>query len=165
MRDVLSDAYGALRRVTPLGALDCGALCGGRCCKGSDGEGMELFHGEEALFRDDPDFTVRETDGRKLLVCSGRCRRQHRPLSCRMYPFFPMPYEEDGVTKIRVVYDLRGYASCPIVRHGIAADPRFVRAVRMAGLYLLRDAENERILKETAALFEDLVSFSQTIRK
>ncbi len=165
MRDVLADAYSALRGVTPLGALDCGMLCGARCCKGSDGEGMELFHGEEALFAGDPDFTVREADGRKLLICGGHCRRQHRPLACRMYPFFPMPYEKDGVTKIRAVYDVRGWASCPIVRRQLPGDPRFLRAVRMAGLYLIRDAENERILKETASLFEDLVSFTQTINK
>ena len=74
MRDVIEDAYGVLRHVTPLpNGLDCGKLCGGRCCKGTANDGMELFHGEEKRFLHDPDFTVRERDGRKLLICSGSC--------------------------------------------------------------------------------------------
>jgi Fe-S-cluster containining protein len=165
MRDVIADAYAALRRVTPLpNGLDCGRLCGGRCCKGTANDGMELFHGEEKRFLHDPDFTVRESNGRKLLICSGKCDRRSRPLACRMYPLFPVPYETDEGRKIRVVYDLRGFAACPVVREQIRPDARFVQAVRLAGMYLARDPENLRIMRETNALFDELVSFTQTIR-
>lgn len=164
MKDCLRDAYSVLRKVTPLPCgYDCGKLCGARCCKGSDNEGMELFHGEEKFFLGDPDFTVRSDGERRLLICKGHCDRRSRPLSCRMYPFFPVPYEQDGQTRIRVVYDLRGFGSCPIVRDHIKPDPRFVQAVRLAGMYLCRDPENLRILQETGALFEELVSFTEAI--
>ncbi len=165
MTDAIRDAYSALRKAAPLGAQDCGKLCGACCCKGSGNDGMELFHGEEVRYAADPGFTVRKADGRTLLICTGHCRRQDRPLACRMYPLFPMPVDTPDGTQIRVVYDVRGAASCPMVREQIPADPRFVRAVRKAGLYLLRDPENERILKETAVLFEELVSFAQKIKK
>ena len=166
MRDVIADAYAALRHVTPLqNGLDCGRLCGSRCCKGTRNDGMELFHGEEKRFLHDPDFTVRERDGRKILICSGRCDRRSRPLACRMYPFYPVPYEADGRTMIRVVYDLRGFAACPVVREHIRPDAHFVQAVRRAGQYLARDPENLRILRETNALFDELVSFTQTMRE
>ena len=165
MRDVIADAYGVLRHVTPLpNGLDCGKLCGARCCKGTQGDGMELFRGEEKRFENDPDFTICERNGRKILICSGRCDRRSRPLACRMYPFFPVPYEAEGETKIRVVYDLRGFAACPVVRGHIRPDARFVQAVRLAGMYLARDPENLRMMRETNALFDELVSFTQTIR-
>ncbi len=165
MRDVIEDAYSALRSVTPLSnGLDCGKLCGSRCCKGTANDGMELFRGEEKRFENDPDYTIRESNGRKLLICSGRCDRRSRPLACRMYPFYPMPYETEDGTKIRVVYDLRGFAACPVVRDHIRPDARFVQAVRLAGTYLARDPENLKIMRETNALFDELVSLTQTIR-
>lgn len=163
MRDCIGDAYSALRTVTPLAGMDCGRLCGGRCCKGSKNEGMELFHGEGERFKNDPSFTVKTDGGREILICSGHCDRRSRPLSCRMYPFFPIPVEEDGKVRIRVVYDLRGFATCPLIRDHIKPDPRFVRAVKLAGMYLARDPENLRILRETAALFEELALFTQTM--
>lgn len=164
MKDALRDAYSALRRVTPLpNGLDCGKLCGARCCRGSQNEGMELFAGEEKNFENDPAFTVRENGGRKILICGGHCDRRSRPLACRMYPFYPVPVDTDAGPKIRVVYDLRGFATCPVVRDRIRPDARFVQAVRTAGLYLARDAENLRILRETAALFEDLASFTSVL--
>lgn len=166
MRDVIADAYSVLRSVTPLpNGLDCGRLCGARCCRGTEQDGMELFHGEEERFANDPDFTVRESGGRKLLICSGRCDRRSRPLACRMYPFYPVPYEADGQTKIRVVYDLRGFAACPVVREHIRPDARFVQAVRLAGAYLARDPENLQIMRATNALFDEMVSLTETIRK
>ena len=165
MRDCIGDAYSALRTVTPLAGMDCGRLCGARCCKGSDNDGMELFHGEAERYRNDPSFTVRSDGERDILVCSGHCDRHSRPLSCRMYPFFPVPEERDGRIQMRVVCDLRGFSSCPLLRERIKPDPRFIRAVRMAGLYLARDPRNLQILRETAALFEELASFTQTMTK
>ena len=160
MKDAIRDAYSALRRQTPLpNGLDCGKLCGARCCRGTQSEGMELFAGEEKNFENDPDFTIRESGGRKLLVCRGHCDRRSRPLACRIYPFYPVPVVTDAGLTIRVVYDLRGFASCPVVRGHIRPDARFVQAVRMAGLYLARDAENLRIMQETSALFEELAFF------
>lgn len=164
MNDAIRDAYSALRHVTPLpNRLDCGRLCGARCCRGTQDEGMELFAGEEKYFENDPAFTIRESGGRKILVCDGHCDRRSRPLACRIYPFYPVPVETEAGLAIRVVYDLRGFSSCPVVRRRIRPDARFVQKVRMAGLYLARDPENLRILRRTAALFEELASFSTAI--
>ena len=164
MNDAIRDAYSALRCVTPLpNGLDCGLLCGARCCRGTQNEGMELFAGEEKLFENDPNFTIRESGGRKILICGGQCDRRSRPLACRMYPFYPVPVETDDGVKIRVVYDLRGFAACPIVHDHIRPDARFAKAVRKAGLYLARDARNLRIMRETAALFAELASFADTL--
>ena len=165
MKDYIGDAYSILRTVTPLAGLDCGRLCGARCCKGSDNDGMELFHGEAERYRNDPSFTVRTDGERELLVCSGHCDRHSRPLSCRMYPLFPVPVEQDGKVQIRVVYDLRGYGSCPLIRERIRLNPRFVRAVHLAGRTLARDSRNLAMMRETAALFEELASFTQTMTK
>ncbi|MBQ7542408.1 MAG: hypothetical protein IJT44_08990 [Clostridia bacterium] len=164
MKDAIRDAYSILRGVTPLpNGLDCGKLCAKRCCRGADDEGMELFCGEEKRFENDPQFRIREQDGRKILICGGQCDRRSRPLACRMYPFYPVPVETDRGIGIRVVYDLRGFATCPIVHDRIRPDARFVQAVRLAGAYLARDAENRRIMQQTGALFDELASFTQAV--
>lgn len=167
MRNVIDDAYSALRKVTPLpDGLDCGKLCGARCCHGSNNDGMELFAGEEERFLGDPNFEIRESGNRKVLICKGKCDRKTRPLACRIYPFYPIPFKEKESEpyKIRVVYDIRGFASCPVIHDRIKPDPRFVNAVRLAGLYLMRDPENLKIMLETAELFNELVSFTQTMQ-
>lgn len=82
MTDAIRDAYSALRKAAPLGAQDCGKLCGACCCKGSGNDGMELFHGEEVRYAADPGFTVRKADGRTLLICTGHCRPGHWPAGC-----------------------------------------------------------------------------------
>ena len=166
MNDCLRDAYSALRSVTPLPhALDCGKLCGARCCRGGDNDGMELFWGEERLFAHDPRFTVRTDGTRKILICRGVCDRRTRPLACRMYPFYPVPQDTETGLTVRVVYDLRGLRSCPIVQNHLKPDPRFIAAVRKAGHILLRDAHNEIILRETAALFDDMISFTELFKE
>lgn len=166
MNDVLRDAYSALRFVTPLPhGMDCGKLCSARCCHGSDSDGMELFWGEERLFSNDPNYTVRTDGVRKLLICRGTCVRRMRPLACRMYPLYPVPQETEHGLSVHVVYDLRGLQTCPMVHRHIRPDPRFAAAVRRAGLLLLREPHNMQIMRETAALFEDLMDFSETFKE
>ena len=46
----VSRARRLLADLTPL-QTDCGALCGGACCKGDEGTGMLLFPGEDTPFR------------------------------------------------------------------------------------------------------------------
>ena len=166
MNDCLQDAYSALRAVTPLpNGLDCGKLCGARCCKGSDNDGMELFWGEERFFEHDPRFTVRTNGKRKLLICSGSCDRRARPLACRMYPFFPVPQETEKGLSIRVIYDLRGLHTCPLVRSRSRPDPRFIQAVRKAGLLLAREPNNLQIMRETADLFHEMISLTGLLQE
>lgn len=118
--------------LTPLKA-DCGRLCGGACCKGDGNTGMLLFPFEETP------LNVRALPGGgRLAVCDGTCDRTRRPLSCRIFPFFPT-VDEKG--KIFVEPDLRANRLCPLLQHSgeIAFDPRFFRAVKKVGKILAKD--------------------------
>ena len=87
----LTAARALLSDVTPLKS-DCGRLCGGACCQPSTEEtqGMLLFPGEEALYAGLDGYRVLDCAEGKLLVCAGRCRREERPLSCRIFPLLPL---------------------------------------------------------------------------
>lgn len=141
MNPAVAEARALLASVTPL-AGDCGQVCGGRCCAApEDGTpcGMRLFPGEypeeERKAAALEGFAFYPGD---LLVCSGRCRRDIRPLSCRIFPLFPY-YGTDG--RVRAVYDPRAYRICPLVRQAAHVPLRreFVRLVRQAGRILAAD--------------------------
>lgn len=106
---------------------------------------MWLYPYEEDLFADKEGFKVCETEGNygyPMVICSGECDRAERPLACRIFPLFPLVTEEDGKIRIKVIRDPRA-TMCPIVRSSKRIDPKFVRQVRMAARYLVRD---EKIL-------------------
>ncbi len=157
---VLKTCYSLLRRKTPL-QLDCGKLCGGKCCKGDDKTGMLLFPGEENLI--DSEINIIENEGVKLAVCKGTCDRNKRPLSCRIYPLFPLIYvNEKGEEAVKVVFDCR--ADCPLSGSEYKFDKKFVRAVRRVGKYLLLNDETAEFYRniseqitETADLYNKLL--------
>ena len=138
--DVIKSCYSLLRRVTPLD-FDCGKLCNGKCCKGDEKTGMLLFPGEEMLI--DPNINVIETEnGERIAVCDGICDRSRRPLSCRIYPLFPLA-SEDG--SVKVILDLR--ADCPLTEGKYKFNKRFVKSVRRVGKYLLLNEETAEYYK------------------
>ena len=138
--NVIKSCYSVLGKYTPL-EFDCGKLCNGFCCKGGEDLGMLLFPGEEALI--DPDIkVVADNSGRKVAVCNGTCDRNKRPLSCRIYPLFPI---YDG-EKIEASFDVR--ANCPLTSGGFKISRRFDKAVRRVGKYLLLNDETAALLKE-----------------
>lgn len=160
MNKNIIEAYSLLEKVTPF-RTDCGKLCGSCCCKGGSNDGMELFFGEEELLKNVDGFNIIESHGRKILVCGGKCDRKMRPLSCRIYPLFPL-VDESG--KINVVYDVRGAVSCPMVKNMIKPDYGFVRAVRKAARWLIRDERNLQILRETSELFAELIKLNEKLK-
>lgn len=137
--------------VTPL-KKDCGAVCGSLCCKGDDKTGMLLFPNEKT------ELKVYCRDGLRYAVCSGECDRQKRPLSCRIFPFFPM-LSESG--KITVSADVRGYDICPLVRRSeeVVFDRRFLKNVKKAGKILSKDDECRSFLLEITAQIDELYEF------
>ncbi len=142
--ETLSICRALLAEVTPLHA-DCGLFCGGACCRSLPGEttGMLLFPGEEAWYQDAPDFTLQPTDHGLLLICSGICSRENRPLSCRLFPLLPL-LRADGV---KAATDQRAKSVCPLARQGKQAlDPAFVSTVRKVGQLLAEDAEQRDFL-------------------
>lgn len=143
-------ANALLRDRTPLWT-DCGALCGARCCQGDENTGMHLLPGEGALLRS-PGFTVREAGGEEYLICEGRCARDMRPFSCRIFPFFPVPVRmRSGRYMIRVLPDPRAFSVCPLLTNeDVRFDRRFLRAVGRAGRALMRCEETAKWLIGTA---------------
>ena len=153
MDAAVSAAREKLKNVTPL-KRDCGRICGARCCRPLEGEetGMLLFPGEAEAYAGKAGFEVRKTARGDLLICSGTCSREDRPLSCRLFPLLPV-IGDDG--KVRAVTDLRAKAVCPLARQGKSAvDPDFAEAVREAGEILA--AEDEQ------AVFLDMLEEEQS---
>lgn len=145
--NVLKSCYSVLGLLTPL-EFDCGRLCEGRCCKGGEGVGMLLFPGEELLI--DPNISVITNEcGDKVAVCNGICDRKKRPLSCRIYPIFPIIKDEG----IETEFDVR--ANCPLVSGEFKIDRRFDKAVRRVGKYLLLNDETAHFYKKLSAELEE----------
>ncbi len=146
MDNALSEARKKLEHVTPL-KKDCGRICGARCCRSLDGEetGMLLFPGEEEAYEGRPGWKVLPAARGKLVVCSGACARDERPLACRLFPLLPLI--GDG-GEVRVVTDLRAKAVCPLARQGKSTmDPAFTAAVREAGEILAKEDEQALFLE------------------
>ena len=137
--------------LTPL-RVDCGVLCGGACCKGDSQTGMRLFPHEESV------LPVIEENGVRLAVCNGTCDRDTRPLSCRIFPFFPT-LDEKG--RVFVETDDRALRLCPLLTHSdeIVFDRRFFRALKKVGKLLAKDPECRAFLKETTAEIDTYRAF------
>lgn len=144
--ELFESAFRILGKRTPLKA-DCGVLCEKNCCRGDEKTGMLLFPFEKTTLR------VEEKDGVRLAVCDGSCERDERPLSCRIFPFFPT-VSDDG--KIAVSLDYRGFRVCPLIRHSgdIRFSFRFLHRVRLLGELLSKDDACLEFLRETTKEIE-----------
>ncbi|MGN0526466.1 MAG: hypothetical protein ACI4IF_03445 [Acutalibacteraceae bacterium] len=149
---ILKTAYSILRKTTPL-SFDCGSLCGRKCCKGDDATGMILFPGEENII--DERITVKErADGTKIAVCNGSCDRNKRPLSCRIYPLFPLVYKDKyGNDTVKAVFDIRG--ECPLISCDYEFQKSFIKSVRRTGKYLLLNDETKKVYKRISKEVEE----------
>ena len=154
--NVIKSCYSILRKTTPLD-FDCGKICNGKCCKGDDKIGMLLFPGEENLI--DPNINIIETEnGDNLAVCDGNCDRNRRPLSCRIYPMFPVVTEEGDV---KVCFDYR--ADCPLMAsNDHRFNKSFIKGVRRVGKYLLLNDETKAFYLE---LSDDCNEYYELIKK
>ena len=142
-KEMYNKIFHILGDLTPL-KVDCGVLCGSACCKGDENTGMILFPHEETTL----DVKITEY-GEKLAVCSGKCNREERPLSCRIFPFFPT-IDEKG--KIFVEKDYRGARLCPLIEHSeeIVFNPKFFTALKKVGKILAKnDTCREFLFKQT----------------
>lgn len=139
--------YDFLGDHTPLKA-DCGFLCDRACCQGDDHTGMLLFPGEETTLK------VIEQEGQRIAVCSGTCDRDLRPLSCRIFPFFPIRNEKG---KIEIVYDYRAYCLCPLIRFqdDVLFNRSFLHRLKHVGKVLYKDPACAAFMEEIAQRIED----------
>lgn len=147
--EVILKCYKILENETPLES-DCGKICENKCCKGDENIGMLLFPGEEKLI--DENMKIRVTEnGDKIAVCNGKCDRSKRPLSCRIYPFFPLIKEFRGKARIKIIFDLR--ADCPLSSNEYEFNKGFLRQLKRVGKYLLL---NEKTKKMYIDLCDDM---------
>ncbi len=154
---VIKNCYDILENVTPL-RRDCGAICGGACCRGDENTGMVLFPGEENLI--DESIKIIETNGIKYAVCGGTCDRSKRPLSCRIFPAFPYMYREGERVRVKAVSDMRA-AVCPLGFDEL--DKRFLKAVRRIGRFLACDGELAEFMLELSAEQDELAEFYEKL--
>ncbi len=161
--DVLVRARALLEDRTPL-KTDCGLTCNGACCRPLEGEmtGMLLFPGEEAYYEGREGYRMTATEQGTLLICSGRCKRADRPLSCRLMPLLPVVRED----AIRVATDLRAKTVCPLARQGKdALDPDFVSAVREVGRLLAEDEKQRDFLIKLTRQQDELKALRNQFRR
>ena len=157
MRDKYKKLYKKANRIigdsTPL-KKDCGIICDGACCKGDSDTGMLLFPFEEST------LTVSEKDGVRLAVCEGHCRRSDRPLSCRIFPFFPYVTKEG---RIKVIPDIRGMRVCPLVSNfdDVKFDRAFLWKVKRVGRLLYADESCREFLIETSREMDTFLSIME----
>lgn len=139
--EVILKCYKILENETPL-EFDCGKICNGKCCKGDENTGMLLFPGEENLIDENMKIKVTE-NGDKIAVCNGSCDRTKRPLSCRIYPFFPLIKEFKGRRRVKIIFDLR--ADCPLINDEYEYNKEFLRRLKRVGKTLLNNEETKRM--------------------
>lgn len=153
MISALTQARELLRNLTPL-HRDCGRLCDAACCQGDESSGMLLFPGEETLYEGKEAFRILPASyalgGRPalLLICTSSCRREDRPLSCRLFPVFP------AATGLRM--DPRAHALCPLAASGLSGlSADFLAACRAAADLLHRDPECHAFLLAVEQTLQD----------
>lgn len=141
---VIKKAYKIMNNVTPL-KTDCGKLCDCECCKGDENTGMLVFPGEEDFLEQDKTFSFKKTtDGKTVVVCASKCDRKVRPLSCRIFPLFPMIID----SKIYLFDDPRAKGICPLLYDEIEIDARFEKSVLRVGKLLCKNDETKEFLQK-----------------
>ena len=153
----LNKAYELLENVTPL-TFDCGRLCDCKCCKGSEKDGMLLFPSEKEFFINNPNFKVYsdEKSGCDAVVCLAPCKRDERPLSCRLFPLFPYVEEKNGEKVLNIALDVRALGVCPAADEKEQLDRKFLRNVRLSSAVLLRNSEIADFLLKRSTEMLDL---------
>lgn len=154
--DALKKARALLSSLTPLN-LDCGRLCAAACCRGESGEnrgGMLLYPGEEKQYMPlQEGFAITRNEDLvpegRLLTCGGFCKREERPLACRLFPLAIL-LEEGGEPVLTL--DPRAWPVCPLMpsgMEGLSAD--FVSAAAEAAKALAKAPQTRAFLiRQTA---------------
>jgi hypothetical protein len=138
--EVILKCYKILENETPLN-FDCGKICDGKCCRGDENTGMLLFPGEETLIDENIKIKISQ-NGEKIAVCNGSCNRKKRPLSCRIYPFFPLVKELGERKRVKIIFDLR--ADCPLIKGEYEFNKEFLHRLKRVGKYLLLNEEAKK---------------------
>lgn len=107
-----------------------------------------------------------ETEGNcgyPMVICSGECKREERPLACRIFPLFPLVFEENGKLKFKVVYDPRAKI-CPLARADKALDRSFINEVRKTARFLARDGEVLEYMKAVSLELMEIIELERLLK-
>jgi hypothetical protein len=171
---LIEEARRILADVTPL-EIDCGTLCGNKCCKDPDGApdpdtqvGVYLIPGELPLFDGSEDWIEWSFHSTKdydfapswakhehipFMMCHKLCRREKRPFECRTYPLQPFLHD-DGRLEMRYAPWAEG--ECPLTERPLSAlSPAFVAAAHKAWTVLMQDPELLDHVRWLTAQFQD----------
>lgn len=159
--EVILKCYKILENETPLN-FDCGKICNGKCCKGDENTGMLLFPGEENLIDENMKIKVSK-NGDKIAVCNGNCNRNKRPLSCRIYPFFPLIKEFKDRKRVKIIFDLR--ADCPLVKGKYEYNKEFLRRLKRVGRTLLNNKETKLFYIELSNEINEQIDLLEKLQK
>jgi hypothetical protein len=156
-------AYRILENCTPL-KIDCGLICGRKCCSGDRNTGMHLYPGEEVLLSSpEPGFLKIRKEifaGSEILfaVCTGRCERRRRPLACRIYPYVPYL---DSKNRLSVIADPRAKYICPLLMESaeVKTDFRFLRKLRKIFRLMIDDPEIHKYIRALSEELDEYMRF------
>ena len=161
---IYESIYSFYGNTTPL-SVDCGKLCNSACCKSDENEetGMYLFPGEEKLFFSNPDFKIIDSEfvynGKraKILICKGKCLRNFRPLSCRIFPVIPYIKNND----FKLIFDPRAKSICPLLelKDFSKLDMTFIKKSKKVIKLLLKFKETRLFLEGLTDILDDFLKF------
>lgn len=139
--------YRLLDEVTPL-LVDCGELCQKACCDPKLGQGVYLFPGEEVMFSGKSYWEpIKIISERKIVDCDGNCKRDERPLFCRLFPLFPYLTPENDLL---LVFYSPMHPICPLIKLNdfkILADD-YIETVKKIGKILLKNDDCLKFMLE-----------------
>lgn len=161
---IYKSIYDFYASTTPL-PVDCGKLCNSACCESDENEetGMYLFPGEEKLFCNNPDFKIIDSEfvynGKraKILICKGKCSRDLRPLSCRIFPVIPYIKNND----FELIFDPRAKSICPLLelKDFSTLDIAFIKKSKKVIKLLLKFKETRLFLEGLTDILDDFLKF------
>lgn len=163
-----SQAYKMLNNITPI-PVDCGELCNKACCSDTFNEadneaGMYLYPGEEVMFENVKGFKILNSDFKyengfaKLVVCTEPCKRENRPLSCRIFPLIPYKKENSPITTL---IDPRAKRMCPLAKTFKMDDfdLGFVQSVSYIFRVLIKESHVRNFVIEQSYLLDEYFNF------
>ena len=156
--NIFDQVYSLTNDVTPK-KFDCGTLCNAVCCKNASfidcERGMHLLPFEKEYIISkftNRSFKFISSDNEELLVCDSKCKRELRPFSCRIFPYYANVKEN---MKITISPDIRALHLCPLI---------FSNTYRRKDVYFLRNIKRAcKILFSEPVLKEDLIKTSEFI--
>lgn len=163
--EIYKSIYNFYGNTTPL-SVDCGKLCNGACCVSDENEetGMYLFPGEEKLFLNNPDFKIIDSEFFfddecvKILICKGMCKRDERPLSCRIFPIIPYIKNND----FELIFDPRAKSICPLCELSDFSelDKNFIKKTKKVIKLLMKFKKTRLFLDALTDILDDFLKFS-----